>query len=147
MSGPAIMALGPFQFQAHGFGFESLRKSLGTRWAEIPVAGGMNPSQWTGGDGQIQSIEGVVFPAAFGGLATLRGLSQAAIDGRVLPLVSLGGGAQNIFGMWFIEAINEDHGFVDRFGVPHRDAYALDIKAYQGAGGGAFNPLSIVSFF
>lgn len=147
MAGPVVLALGPFAFESHGFGFTDRRRSTGTRWAEIPVAGGLNPSQWTGGDGQIETIRGVVFPHEFGGLASLAGITQAAIDGRVLPLVSLSGDASNIFDMWFIEVIDEDHAFVDRYGRPMRDAYSIGLKAYQGGRGVGFDPLSVLTFF
>lgn len=141
------MALGPFAFESHGFGFTDRRRSTGTRWAEIPVAGGLNPSQWTGGDGQIESIRGVLFPHEFGGLASLNGITQAAIDGKILPWVSLAGGTANIFDMWIIEEVDEDHGFVDRYGRPMRDAYTINLKAYQGGRGVGFEPLSVLTFF
>ncbi len=145
MAGPVTLALGPFVFESHGFGFTDLRRRTSTRWAEMQVAGGLNPSQWTGGDGQVETIRGVLFPHEFGGTATLEGLTQASIAGQVLPLVSLGGDVRNIFDMWFIEGIDDDHDFVDAFGRPMREAYRIDIKAYQGGGIG-FSPLSILSF-
>lgn len=147
MAGPVIMALGPFAFEAHGFGFTDLRRRTDTRWAEIPVAGSLNPSQWTGGEGQSQTIRGVLFPQEFGGDDTLEGLIQASIDGRVLPLVALSGTPRNIFDLWIIEGVDDDRGFIDRFGQPLRESYSLKIKAYQDDGAGAFDPLSILTFF
>ena len=142
MAGPSIMALGPFVFQAHGFSFTDRARSQKTGWAEIEVAGGFNPHQWTGGNGASETIKGVLFPAEFGGQATLAGVYAAARSGQVLPLVTLGGGAPNINSMWFIEDVSEDHGFIDRRGQPHRDAYSIQLKAYVG---GAFNPVSVLT--
>ncbi|SMC43287.1 hypothetical protein SAMN06297251_102152 [Fulvimarina manganoxydans] len=147
MAGPVIMALGPFAFEAHGFGFDKRRRSQGTRWAEVQVAGGMNPSQWTGGDGYIEQISGVLFPVEFGGERNLFGLYEAAKGGQILPLVALNGTTQNIFDMFVIEAINDDPEFVDEFGRPRKNAYAIDLKAYQGSGSIAFNPASVLSYF
>lgn len=142
MAGPSVMALGPFVFQAHGFSFTDRKRSQKTGWAEIQVAGGMNPHQWTGGQGAGETISGVLFPDEFGGQAALAGLYAASQSGQVLPLVTLGGGSQNIHSMWFIEDISDDHAFVDRFGRPHRNAYSIGLKAYFG---GSFQPVSILS--
>ncbi len=151
MAGPVILSLGPFAFEAHGFGFAQRTRSTGTKWAEIPVAGGLNPSQWTGGDGQVETIKGVLFPEEFGGDSSLAGLTEAAINGQVLPLVSLSGinsgAGRNIFDLWFIEGVDEDHDFIDAYGRPRKNGYQISIKAYQGGQGLAFNPLSVLSFF
>ena len=46
------MMLGSIGFAAYGFGMTSLNRRLETRWADMPVAGMLNPIQWTGGDGE-----------------------------------------------------------------------------------------------
>lgn len=147
MAGPVILSLGPFAFESHGFGFATRSRSTGTRWAEIPVAGGLNPSQWTGGDGQTETIKGVLFPEEFGGQGSLNGLTEAAIRGDILPLVSLDGALRNIFDLWFIEGVDEDHDFIDANGRPLKNAFQISIKAYQGERGRAFSPLSVLTFF
>ena len=134
------MALGPFAFEAHGFSFTDRDRDQKTPWAEMSVAGGMNPHQWTGGNGASEKIKGVLFPAEFGGEATLNGVYSAAKSGQVLPLVSFG--SFNVGGMWFIDSVSEDHGFIDRFGQPHRDAYSINLSLYVG---GSFQPLSVLT--
>ena len=108
MAGPIVMALGPFAFEALGFSFVERRRGQITRWAEIPVAGGMNPSQWTGGDAQVETITGVLFPARLGGQSNLDGLRAAAALGAVLPLITRGlVGGSNVFGAgWLIENVD-----------------------------------------
>lgn len=140
------MALGPFIFEAHGFGFTDRRRSQGTRWAEIPVAGGLNPIQWTGGDGAKEEIRGVLFPEHFGGEDNLRGLYEAAKSGEILPLVALSG-EQNIFDMWVIEDISDDHSFVDASGRPLRQAYSISLRAYVDQHGQGFDPMSVLTYF
>lgn len=146
MAGPSVMALGPFIFEAHGFGFSDRRHAQGTRWAEVQVAGSLNAIQWTGGDGITEEIRGVLFPAEFGGRANLDGIYAAAQSGQMLPLVSIGG-VGNIFGMWVVEDIGDDHAFIDRNGIPLKNAYQISLRSYQSQGGLGLNLASVLTFF
>ncbi|TFF20831.1 oxidoreductase [Jiella endophytica] len=144
MAGPSIMALGPFRFVTHGFGFDRRRKSQSTRWAEIQVGGSLNAIQWTGGDDYTEKISGVLFPAAFGGEATLNGLYAAAASGVILPLVSLNG---SVYDLFVVEEVEDEPEFIDRYGNVHKNVYSLKLRAYPSAGPISFNPLSVISFF
>ncbi len=123
------MALGPFGFHALRLGYSGLMRDLGTRWAEIQTVGGLNRLQWTGGDGDAITIDGVVFPEAFGGLAALEGIRAAALSGQVLPLVTLAG---NVYGMQVIEGVSEDQSYHTRFGLPRKDEYRIYLRRYRG---------------
>ncbi len=90
-AGPVTMALGPFMFRAHGFGYTGVGRKLDTTWAEIETAGRLNALQWTGPRSEVVTINGVLFPQEFGGAATLEGVRLAAKSGMPLMLVSLGG--------------------------------------------------------
>ena len=125
MPGPVSMALGPFLFRAHGFGYTKLERKLDTSWAEIETVGRMNALQWTGPRQDVVSINGVLFPQEFGGTASLEGLRLAAQSGIPLMLVSLGG---KIFGSHAIQKIEEDRAFHDRFGTPGRNAYSIEVR-------------------
>lgn len=142
MAGPTIMALGPHQFEAHGFSFVDRNKSQKTGWAEMAVAGTMNTYQWTGGDHISESITGVLFPVELGGEDSLNGVYTSAGKGQVLPLVNLGGGGQNIFDLWFIESIDDKQEFIDRYGRARKDGYTIKLKAFIGDG---FSPISVLS--
>jgi uncharacterized protein len=122
------MALGPFQFEAHGFGFNARRKFLDTPWAELPIAGGENQLQWLGTRGRGESIRGVLFKS-FGGQASLEGLKIAARNGLPLPFVDLAGFPSNVLGIHVVEEVSEDHTFVDRGGSPLRNAYYIAIRS------------------
>ncbi len=130
MSGPVTMALGPFLFHAHGFGYTEFARKLDTSWADIQTAGRMNALQWTGPRSEVVTINGVMFPREFGGLGTLEGVRLAAKSGIPLMLVSLGG---KVFGSHAIQKVDEDRGFHDRFGTPGRLAYSIEVKR-MGAG-------------
>ncbi len=145
MAGPSIMALGPFVFEAMGFGFDARRRNQGTRWAEIPVAGGLNPIQWTGGDGANMEIRGVIFPLEWGGDETLRGIYKAQEAGQILPLVTMSG-TQNIHDMWVIEDIFDDHAYINAGGVAQMQTYGIQLRAYVQSAGG-FSPTSVLTWF
>lgn len=130
------MALGPFLFRAHGFGYVGLGRKLDTSWAEIETAGRLNELQWTGPRSETVSITGVLFPQEFGGDGTLDALRLAAKSGLPLMLVSLGG---RVFGRHAVQGIDEDRAFHDRFGTPGRNAYSIELRQV----GGGFSLLSL----
>lgn len=130
MSGPVTLALGPFLFRSHGFGYTNIGRSTDVSWAELETVGGFNELQWTGPRSETVTINGVLFPREFGGLGTLEGLRLAAKNGIPLMLVSLGGA---VFGSHAIQKIDEDRAFHDRFGTPGRNAFSIELKR-KGAG-------------
>ena len=136
---PTPMALGPFGFESLTFGFNHIGRGLATPWASIATVGGLDRLQWTGGESDKVSIDGVVFPEEFGGLDSLEGVRSAARAGDVLPLVTLGG---NVYGLYVIEGVTEEQTFHDAFGRPRKDVYSIDLKRYTGSG---FSPISIIA--
>lgn len=134
------LTLGPFMFQSLNFGFNGLSRNLATPWAGIQIAGGLNRLQWTGGDGDDVSIEGVIFPEEFGGMETLEGIRAAAAAGLTLPLISLAGA---VYGMHIIEGVQDDQSFHDANGLPRKNVYRLRLK--YNPDGEATSSLSIVT--
>lgn len=132
------MCLGTHMFQSLEFGYTGVRRDLSTKWAEIQVAGGLNRLQWTGGDGETSSIEGVLFPHEFGGLATLDQLRNSATLGLVLPWITLAG---DVFGMHTIEGVASDETYHDKDGRPRKNVYSIKLRRYTG---GSFSPIAIV---
>lgn len=137
MSGPITMALGPFMFRAHGFGYSDVARKLDTSWAEIETVGRFNALQWTGPRSETVTISGVLFPQEFGGENTLNAVRLAARSGIPLMLVSLGG---KVFGSHAIQKVDEDRSFHDRTGAPGRNAYSIELKQV----GGGFSLLSLL---
>lgn len=132
MSGPVVMMLGGFAFEAHGFGFDGLRRQLDTPWASIEVAQTFDVQQWTGPKSDQVTISGVLFPAEFGGQASLSGLTAAALSGEKLMFVSGTAVDGQIHGYFTIQGISEDRSFIDRNGSPRRNAYSIDLQRYGG---------------
>lgn len=137
MAGPVTMALGPFMFRAHGFGYTGVGRKLDTTWAEIETAGRLNALQWTGPRSEVVTINGVLFPQEFGGAATLEGVRLAAKSGMPLMLVSLGG---KVFGSHAVQKVDEDRAFHDHNGAPGRNAFTIEVKRI----GAGFSLLSLL---
>ncbi len=131
------MALGPFMFRSHGFGYTDVSRKLDTTWAEIETAGRFNALQWTGPRSEVVTINGVLFPLEWGGAGTLEGVRLAAKNGIPLMLVSLGG---KVFGSHAIQKVDEDRTFHDRTGQPGRNAYSIEVRRI----GSGFSLLSLL---
>lgn len=141
MPGPTSMMLGPFPFEAAGFGYTDVQRRLQTPWAEIAVAQDFNQQQWTGPTSEDVTIRGILFPAEFP--ASLAGLSAAARSGTPMMLVSGDAVAGVIHGMFTVQSIDEDRSHHDAFGRPWRNAYSLVLKRYSGAAAGV--PVAVFS--
>jgi len=140
MAGPVTMALGPFMFRAHGFGYTGLGRKLDTTWAEIETAGRMNALQWTGPRTEVVTINGVLFPQEVGGARTLEGGRIAAKAGVAWVRVSWGG---KDCGVHASQKVDEDRAFNDRYGTPGRNAFTSEVKRI-GAGFGLLSLLGII---
>ncbi len=133
MAGPIIAALGPFAFTAYGFGLKTISRSLKTPWAAIKVPGGLDRLQWMGGDSETMRIEGVLFPAEFGGRTSLNGISAAAKAGTPLHLIQLSAAnTGSIVALCVIEGVDDEQSYIGPDGVPRKNAYSLDLKRYSG---------------
>lgn len=134
MAGLTSMMLGPYPFEATGFGYTDLQRRVQTPWADIAVAQDINQQQWTGPTSEEVIIRGVLFPAEFP--ASLSGLVSAANAGTPLMFVSGDAGEGLIHGMFTIQSIDEDRAHHDRGGRPWRNAYTITLRRYGKAGGG-----------
>lgn len=124
------MCLGPYMFHPTRFGYNKLGHGLSTNWAEIEIVGGLNVGQWTGGQTDKITINGVIFPEEFGGLSTLKALQLAALAGTILPLITLAG---TVYGNFRIDSIEEDQSFHNRYGVPAKDEFSLSLTKHSGS--------------
>lgn len=144
MPGPVAMMLGPFAFEAIGFGFDGLSRNVQTPWAEIKVAQTLDQQQWTGPSSEEVTIKGVLFPESYGGQGSLDGIIGLANGGVPVMLVS-GSSAQGIIhGMFTIQNVQEDRSYIDRHGTPRRNAYSIVLKRYiadAGSGTSLFKPI------
>lgn len=147
MSNPVSMALGPFGFEAIGFHFDGLSRSVSTPWAEIDVVQSLDAQQWTGPKSDEITIKGVLFPREFGGQASLDGIITAAKAGEPLMFVSGDAAEGRIYGYHTIQNIEEDRSFIDASGTARRNAYSIKLKLYEGEAGGGGGIASFISLF
>ncbi len=138
MAGPTPMALGPYAFEGHGFGFDGISSKLNTEWSQIKLAGAYDAQQWLGPGHEEVTIKGVIFDESFGGLGSLKGIRGAAVAGIPLMMVSLGG---NILGNMAVQSVTEEQSFIDHLGRPRKDAYSIVMKRYDGQVGNALSVL------
>lgn len=146
MSGPTAMALGPFAFEAIGFGYDGVSRKVQTPWAEIDVAQTLNQQQWTGPTSEEVIIKGVLFPAQFGGQSSLDGIIAAAMAGEPLTLVSGDAILGTIHGRFTVQSVDEDKSYFTHYGEARRNSYTITLKRYSqsaagGLGGGIFSPI------
>jgi phage protein U len=142
------MTLGPFAFEAIGFGYDAVARRVQTPWAEVAVAQTLNQQQWTGPTSDEIVIRGVLFPVEFGGQSSLDGLIGSALAGSPLMLVS-GNDIQGVIhGTYTVQSVEEDRGFHDAKGAPRRNAYSISLKRYgQGGASVAADLIPILSIF
>ncbi|MBY3434813.1 phage tail protein [Rhizobium laguerreae] len=143
MSGPTAMALGPFAFEAIGFGYEGVQRKVQTPWADVAVVQSLNQQQWTGPTTEEVTINGVLFPAQFGGQTSLDGIIAAAMSGTPLMLVSGDAVLGMVHGTFTIQSVDEDKSYFTNTGTPRKNSYSITLKRYSqsAAGGGLFSPI------
>ena len=138
------MSLGPFAFEALGFGYQDVGRRLQTPWASAEVGQSMDRDHWTGPKSEEVTIGGVIFDESLGGQSSLDGLSASAVAGLPLMLVSGNGGSGVISGFFTIQGIDEDRSLHDHAGRARRNAYTIRLKRYAGAAPGPSALTSLV---
>lgn len=143
MAGPVIASLGPYAFAAHGFSLNTIERTLSTPWQAMKVPGGLDRLQWTGGESDTVKIDGVLFPAEFGGTASLAGIRNAAMEGAPLHLIQMAGAnLANILSLFVIEGVQDGQSYILPNGVALRDTYSISLRRYAG---GQFSFQSVLS--
>ncbi|MBN9443696.1 MAG: phage tail protein [Bosea sp.] len=132
MTNPVSMALGPYAFEAIGFHYDGLSRSVNTSWSDIEVAQRRNAQQWLGPTSDEVTIKGVLFPFEFGGQDSLDGVISAAEAGEPMMFVAGDAAAGMIYGYHTIQGVEEDRSFIDRAGIARRNAYQIKLKRYDG---------------
>lgn len=128
MSGYTSMMLGGFAFEALGFGYQGIKRTVNTPWAEVAVAETLNPQQWTGPTSDEVTIQGVLFPQEFGGQSQLDGIIAAALAGTPMTLVTGDAAEGVIHGMFTVQGVDEDRSLHNSRGAAARNAYSIKLK-------------------
>lgn len=147
MSGPVSMMLGGFAFEAMGFGYDGLGRSVQTPWVEVDVAQRLDALQWTGPKSDEVTIKGVLFPAEFGGQGSLEGVIAAALSGVPLMLVSGTAAAGMIHGRFVVMSVEEDRSYIGADGRARRNGYSIKLARHGDGIGLAAMVAAFVSIF
>ncbi len=128
MSGYTSMMLGGFGFEALGFGYQGVKRSLNTQWTEVAVGQTLNPQQWTGPTSDEITIAGVIFTEEFGGQSQLDGIAAEALAGVPMMLVTGDAVEGVIRGIFTVQGIEEDKSHHNARGEAARNAYTIKLK-------------------
>ena len=138
-----LLAYGPFLFFATAPSFERLKSTAAFRLAEQPRLGRDVAQQFLGPGTRTVSIDGVLYPEAFGGSQLLPAMQAAARTGAAYPLIAMSdsGLGADVFGLWITEQIQNQREFFGSRGA-RKITFEITLKAYgedgSGFGGGVF---------
>ncbi|MFC5760513.1 phage tail protein [Rhizobium sp. GCM10022189] len=144
MTAQTSMMLGSFAFEALGFGYDGVSRSLQTPWAKVQVVNRFNVQQWMGPTSDTVTIRGVLFPVELGGQAQLDGIAAAAISGTPMLLVTGDVAEGVIHGTFTVQSVDEDRSFHTAFGAPQRNAYSIVLERYGDENAVPGGPISIL---
>ena len=144
MTAQVAMMLGPFAFEALGFGYQDIQRSTNTKWVDVPVAQTLNKQQWTGPTSEDVTIKGVIFPVEFGGQSQLDGIISAANSGQSMIFVSGDVNEGRIHGTFTVQQITEDRSYHDASGEARKNSYSIKLKRYGSGAEIAGNPVTTI---
>lgn len=130
MGSQVAMMLGPFAFEALGFGYQDIQRITSKKWVDVPVAQTLNKQQWTGPTSEEVTIKGIIFPIEFGGQSQLDGIISAANSGQSLVFVSGDVNEGRIHGTFTVQSVNEDCSYHDASGDARKNSYNIKLKRY-----------------
>ncbi len=148
-----MMQLGTYQFSINTSAYQTLRRSVGYRWAAQDRIGRAAALQFIGPGEDSLSLDGVIFPThrelrnllsqrrpdaplsggsvlpvRFSQLSQLEAMREQAAAGT--PLLLLDGQGQ-ILGQWVIERVEEQQDNFARAGVARRQTFSLKLRKYS----------------
>lgn len=122
-----MLALGDFRFSIDSAAYQSLRRSVEYRWAEIARVGTRPGRQFVGIGGEEIALAGVIYPAYRGGLGQVAEMRRLAGLGEPLLLVD---GQGQIWGKFCISRVDEDQAVFFSDGTPKRQDFSLSLVHY-----------------
>jgi phage protein U len=137
-----LMSLGPFAFYATAPSFEKLRFEANFRWPAQERLASDVAHQFLGPGERAITLDGVMYPEAFGGAGMLESMHATARVGTVYPLISMKDGALSgeVMGLWFISRLNNVRSSFGNSGA-RKIEFSIELKAYGSDGsylGGLF---------
>ncbi|MCX5512295.1 hypothetical protein C3941_09510 [Kaistia algarum] len=129
----SLASLGPHVFQVIGLNFHEVETVTEAAWAEFARFGMADGAQFTGMRRAQQTLRGVLFPDAIGGLADYDAIRSTQGGGQAVPLIRMGRGfAARVLGTVTIEQVSDLEDHILAGGVPARVAFTVTLKSYEG---------------
>lgn len=120
-----LATLGLFVFQVKTAPFNQLRRATGWRWTGNNRVGRRAAYQFGGPGHDAITLSGVLMPEITGGPTTLDALRLMGDQGKAWPLI---GGDGTIYGLWFIESVEETKSVFFSDGTARKIEFTLQLK-------------------
>ena len=122
-----MMALGDFRFGMDTAAYQTLVRTHNYKWASVGRFGRQPAQQFIGKGDETVSFSGVIYPHFRGGLGQIAAMRTLADKGVAVALVD--GEGWN-WGLYIIAKIKEGQSYIDGTGIPYKQTFALDLRAY-----------------
>jgi len=123
-----LAVLGVFVFQLKTTPYETLTRSTKWNWATNQRVGARPSYQYTGQGEDSITLAGTLYPELTGGRLGLDALRTMADSGLAWPLID---GEGYVYGLWFIESIDEDRANMFSDGAPRKIGFSINLKRYD----------------
>lgn len=120
-----LATLGIFVFQLKTAPFQTLRRSTRWRWQGNDRVGQRAAYQFMGPGDDLVTLSGVLMPEVTGGPVTLDIIRAMADAGQAWPLI---GGDGYIYGLWFIESLEETRSELLEDGAARKIEFSISLK-------------------
>ena len=124
MAAVLLYQLGAYTFEVAPLNIHETTEETGHDLAAKDIIGAHRPREAMGEADNRRVFEGLLFPRALGGFASLEGLKAISKSG-VPQLLLRGDGA--MLGFWFVEKVKDKHEYLDRHGVGRMIGFSIDL--------------------
>lgn len=138
-----LLIWGPAQFYATHPSIEKLKTKIGGRWEQQKRLARAPADQFMGPDSGTATINGILYPARFGGAGVVRNLQQASLQGLISPIIVINSGSLlgTVLGTWYVDSVEDERESWGPDGE-RKITFTVSFKSYGpdqgGFGGGLF---------
>lgn len=137
-----LLALGPHVFEVLPVTLQKIEREVNLNWPGISRFGGPVARQATGEGEHSVKLNGLLFPAAFGGWASYNGIIATALEQE--PLMMMGFGVDmlaEVLGLVVITKVHDTQDYLGPDGVGQQVTFDVEVAPFGDEGpygGGLF---------